>query len=154
MRTFAWFILVLLIFGIISITMKTCSTATRMVNNGVETAYQEFKPEELLRKYEWFKDAHAQLEAKQSNIASYNLRFQDLKESYGKDSNNRTQWSRDDKESYNIWKSEVSGVTASYNDLAAQYNSEMAKFNWRFCNTGTLPQGATEPLPREYVPYK
>ena len=52
-----------------------------------------------------------------------------------------------------IWHSEVAGIKASYNSLAAEYNSQMAKFNWQFCNAGTLPQGATEVLPREHKPY-
>lgn len=154
MRYFGLFLLLLLIFGITSITINTCGTATKMVNNGINTAYKEFKPEELLRKYEWFKDAHAQLDAKQANIAVYNKRFNSLKSSYGKDSNNRKEWTRDDRESFDQWQSELSGVVASYNDLAAEYNSQMSKFNWRFCNKGNLPEGATETLPREYVPYK
>lgn len=41
----------------------------------------------------------------------------------------------------------------SYNSLAADYNSQMAKFNWRFANKGDLPPGATDPLPREFKPY-
>lgn len=30
---------------------------------------------------------------------------------------------------------------------------QMVKFNWRFCNAGTMPQGTGDPLPREYKPY-
>jgi hypothetical protein len=37
--------------------VRTIVTANRMINNGFETAYQEFKPSELLAKYEWFKDS-------------------------------------------------------------------------------------------------
>jgi hypothetical protein len=41
----------------------------------------------------------------------------------------------------------------SFNQLAADYNAQMAKINYAFCNVGQLPQGATTPLPREYKPY-
>ena len=40
-----------------------------------------------------------------------------------------------------------------HNQLCAEYNSAMSKFNYRFTNIGDLPEGATEPLPREYKPY-
>jgi hypothetical protein len=44
------------------------------------------------------------------------------------------------------------GVASSYNDLAARYNSAMAKINWRFANVGDVPAGS-EALPREYREY-
>jgi len=65
----------------------------------------------------------------------------------------RKEWAREDREQFNVWSSEVAGVKASYNSLAAEYNAQMAKMNWRFTNVGMLPQGATQPLPREYKPY-
>lgn len=66
----------------------------------------------------------------------------------------RLDWPKEDREQYNLWTSEVAGVRASYNALAAEYNSQMSKFNWRFTNAGQLPEGATETLPREYKPYE
>ena len=133
-------------------SLSSC-VGCRYINNGVETTYQEFKPQELLRKYEWFKDASAQCDAKLATLQSYESRFDDMKQSYGEDSLKRKNWARDDREQWNVWESEYIGIKASYNDLASQYNSGMSKFNYRFCNKGDLPQGATEPLPREYKPY-
>lgn len=133
--------------------IKGCNLAGDMVNNGVQTAYNEFKPQELLRKYEWFKDASSQCEQKIATLGTYESRFLGLKQSYGKDSLARKNWNRDDREQWNVWQSEYLGVKASYNDLASQYNAAMAKFNYSFCNRGQLPQGATEPLPREFKPY-
>lgn len=37
--------------------------------------------------------------------------------------------------------------------VTAEYNAAMVKFNYAFCNVGTLPQGATTPLAREYKTY-
>jgi len=60
----------------------------------------------------------------------------------------------DVREQVGLWQSEVAGITASYNALAADYNAQMSKINYRFCNVGDLPRGATDPLPREFKPYQ
>ncbi len=65
----------------------------------------------------------------------------------------RINWPRTDLEQYNLWTTELAGVIAAYNSLAAEYNAQMAKENWAFCNVGDLPAGATEPLPREFAAY-
>jgi hypothetical protein len=51
-------------------------------------------------------------------------------------------------------QAEISGMKASFNDLAAEYNAAMVKINFAFINVGQLPQGATEALPREFKPYQ
>ena len=152
MKYFGWTMLILgaLVF---SVLMKTCGTVAKFNNNLQNTVYEQFKPEELLRKYEWFKDASAQLEQKLATLKSYESRFASLKSSYGADSTKRKSWDRADKEQWNVWESEYLGVKSSYNDLSAQYNAAMSKFNYRFCNVGDLPSGATTPLPREFKPY-
>lgn len=114
-------------------------------------AKEEFGPRAILEKYEWFKDAAAQLEKKQADIAVYDGRLTAMNETYK--NLERQKWPREDREQYNIWASEVAGVKASFNTLAADYNAQMAKFNWRFANVGDLPKGANEPLPREFKEY-
>ena len=120
-------------------------------SGAAKVAQQEFGPEAMLEKYEWFKDASAALDAKVANIAVYENRFAKMQKDYGAD---HSKWPRDAREQESIWQSEVAGVIASYNNLAADYNAQMAKFNWRFANKGELPKGADTPLPREYKPYK
>lgn len=112
---------------------------------------QEFGPKAMLEKYSWFKDAAAQLEKKKADVEVYEGRVRRMEETYRETP--RTQWPREDREQYNVWQSEVAGVKASYNTLAAEYNANMAKFNWRFANQGELPPGADAPLPREFKPY-
>lgn len=123
----------------------------RWLDEAQEVVYQEARPETLLRKYSWFKDAAAQLDAKKANIAVNKGRLALMEETYM--GAPRIQWARTDLEQYNLWTSEVAGVIASYNGLAAEYNAQMAKANWAFCNVGSLPAGATEPLPREFATY-
>lgn len=125
--------------------------ALNWFGEAASVAQEEFGPRELLRKYEWFKDAAANLDAIGANIVVYNTRLSSLKEDYG--NTPRSKWDRTDKEQMNLWTQEVAGIRAAYNDLAAEYNAQMAKFNWRFCNKGDLPEGASIPLPREFKPY-
>lgn len=112
---------------------------------------EEFGPREALRKYSWFKDAAAALDEKRANIAVYEQRLTQLEQAYT--GTPRGQWPRDEREQYSVWASECSGVRASFNSLAAEYNAQMAKFHWRFAEVGGLPQGAADPLPREFKPY-
>lgn len=153
MRIFAGVLIFLVIVFFASLGLSTCNTALKMNNNLQETVYEEFKPEELLRKYEWFKDASASLDQKLATLSTYETRFDEIKKGYGKDSTSRAKWVREDREQYNIWLSEYTGVKASYNDLASEYNSAMAKFNYRFTNAGDLPKGADRPVQREYKEY-
>lgn len=124
----------------------------RIASDAVNTAYSEVSPQELLRKYSWFKDASAQLDKKLADIKVYSARQKSLINAYTDKS--RSQWSREDREQSNLWESEVAGVKASYNSLAAEYNASMAKINWAFCEIGKLPPGASITLPRSYKPYE
>lgn len=118
------------------------------VDEAEQVAKQEFGPRAMLEKYEWFKDASAQLDKKRADWIVYEKRRRGLRDSYG--AVPRSGWSRVDVQQDNQWSAEIAGVLASYNDLAAQYNAEMAKVNWRFANVGELPEGVTTSLPREY----
>ena len=117
----------------ISLAMIQCKDAK-------ETAYNEFKVSALLKKYEYFKDLSAAIDKKRADIEVYQTEIS----SYNKD---------DDKFYIEQRKSELLGIIAMHNQLCAEYNSAMSKFNYRFTNVGDLPEGAVEPLPREYKPY-
>jgi hypothetical protein len=124
---------------------------TGWLSEAASVAREEYGPRAMLEKYEWFKDAAAQLDKKRADTQIYEARLIALEQSYEGES--RRDWARSDLEQFNLWQSEVAGVKASYNSLAAEYNSQMAKFNYRFANAGDLPRGASEPLPREFKAY-
>jgi hypothetical protein len=109
-------------------------------------------PALLLKKYEWFKDVLAQCDKKLADIQVYKNRLASMEKSY--EDVPRKDWDRTDKEQFNLWEQEVAGVIASYNGLAAEYNSAMAKINYSFTNVGSLPMGAVEALPREVREYQ
>ena len=140
-----------LLFSVLFIGLSVIGNSLGWFNEALQVTNEEFGPKAMLQKYEWFKDSSAQLDKKRADIQVYQQRFTALKESYG--DTPRKDWDRTDKESFNQWNVEVAGVIASYNSLAAEYNSQMAKFNWRFAETGQLPSGAEQPLPREFKPY-
>ena len=137
--------------GVLSVAFTVLGFVLGWFGEAARVTQEQFGPQALLSKYEWFKDASAALDKKQADIAVYDARFKALKEAYVNVP--RAKWPRDDREQLSIWQSEVAGIKASYNDLASQYNAQMAKFNYRFANVGELPKGADKPLPREYKTY-
>lgn len=139
------------LLALIALVLAVPTVACRWFGEAEDVAYDEFGPKAMLKKYSWFKDASAELDKKLADIKIYEGRMVAMNETYK--NLPRQKWPREDREQYNIWSSELAGVKASYNSLAAEYNSQMVKFNWKFANKGQLPQGATEPLPREYKPY-
>lgn len=136
---------------IVSVVMHGCSTTAGLANNAMDVVAKQVDPSVMLRKYEWFKDASAMCDRKLADISVYEKRLSSLKHEYAGKS--RNEWAREDREQYNIWLSEISGIQASYNALAAEYNANMAKVNYAFCNVGSLPRGAENPLPKEFKPY-
>ena len=122
-----------------------------MFNEAVQVTREEFGPREMLRKYEWFKDAAAQLESKRSNIKASFAREKDLSSQYVGEK--RKDWPEDDRREMGMLRAERVGMLASFNSLAAEYNAAMVKFNYAFANRGELPKGAGEPLPREFKRY-
>lgn len=113
-------------------------------------AKQELGPAAILRKYEWFKDAAAALDAKAASIQVYRKRFDNLKSAYAGAA--RSAWSREDREQSNLWEQELAGIKSSYNRLAAEFNAAHAKIHWAFADLGNVPQGG-KVLPREFREY-
>jgi hypothetical protein len=147
-RAFTRLILPLVALGI---AMSIIGYGLGWFGEAAKVAQDQFGPQAMLAKYEWFKDASAQLDKKQADITVYEGRIKGMDATYQKLP--RQKWPREDREQYNVWSSEVAGVKASFNLLAADYNAQMAKFNYRFANVGDLPKGAGKPLPREYRSY-
>lgn len=146
-----WFLKWGFFLGAAGIALRIVCFPVQYASKAAQVVVHEIDPAVLQQKYEWFKNAHAALDAKVATIRTYEARAGQLKILYGP---NAAKWPRDVREEWSLQASEVAGVIASYNTLAADYNAQMAKWNWRFTNIGGLPQGATEPLPREYAPYR
>lgn len=148
---FTYFVRIILLVATLSAVVGVVGYTMGWFGEAAQVTQEQFGPRALLKKYEWFKDAAAQLDAKRANIEAMQVRVKTLEDQYA--GQKRSSWSRTDAEQYNQWLSEVAGLKANYNDLAAEYNAAMAKFNYRFTNVGDLPAGADKPLPREFKPY-
>jgi two-component SAPR family response regulator len=122
----------------------------RYIRDAQDTVFEQTKLSASLKKYEWFKDAAAALDAKRANLDAYKERMNMLDSTYKGLA--RSAWARDDREQYNVWSSEFAGLKASYNNLAAEYNAAMSKINYAYANVGETPRGSN-PLPREYREY-
>ena len=125
--------------------MWACNMVFNYGSKAAAVVSHEIDPQVLQNKYEWFKDTYAQLEADKANISTLESRMKIVEKMPNPD--------RTDREQLMTWQQEVAGVKAAYNDLAAEYNSEMSKWNYRFTNIGDLPNGASQPLPRNVAPY-
>ena len=128
-----------------------CGMISEWLGGAKEVAQQEFGAKELLRKYEWFKNASATLDKKRADIKVYEASLVNMVADY--EGVKRSEWARTDRENMNQWRAELAGVKASYNSIAGQYNAQMAKANWAFTNKGSLPTGATQVLPRKVRNY-
>jgi hypothetical protein len=129
------------IFGII-IGLIISFSIIRSCGNTADTIHKEFSSSALLKKYEYFKDLSAAIDSKRADLNAYKANLQDYNT---KD--------KDDKFYYEQSKAEAMGILMIYNQLVADYNAGMSKFNYSFCNVGTLPASNLEPLPRQYKPY-
>lgn len=138
------FIVLMLLLGIGGLVFNVISLPLWFASRSVEVVKQQVDPAELLRKYELFKDEAAQLDAKSASIRIKKKQIAEIK---------NQAMDRTNREQLMIWQQELGGMQYSFNTLAADYNAQMAKINYRFTNVGDLPQGATVPLPREYKPY-
>lgn len=137
----ASFAMILLVMGCFVV-----GNSCRAVDEVASVAHEEFGARASLAKYEWFKDAAAQLDKKRADIRVYQAGLDgSAAEWAGKE------MPRDVREERSLRRAEVMGAIASYNALAAEYNAAHAKFNWRFADRGNVPAGSV--LPREFKPY-
>jgi hypothetical protein len=88
---------------------------------GAQVVQEQFGATASLKKYEMFKEWSAQLDAKAATLKSYENRLKELENSYA--GRRRAEWTREDREQYNLWQQYIAGIQASYNTLAAEYNA-------------------------------
>lgn len=135
----------------IGVALAIVGYALSWFGDAAKVAKDEFGPRAALRKYEWFKDAAAALDAKLADIKVYEGRFARLKADHAGKA--RGEWPREDREQANLWESEVAGIKSSFNRLAAEFNAQHAKANWAFADIGNVPAGGRL-LPREFRSYE
>lgn len=125
--------------------IATC-TGCRYERDARDTAFEQFSPSAMLKKYESFKDLLTKLDEKRALILVYDSQIEELKLDNTIDSKEKSY-------QLSLLATERIGAVASYNMIAADYNARMSKFNYRFTNVGDLPESNLEPLPRDVANY-
>ncbi len=138
MKLTAYILLGLIALSVLLFGIRQCNTASNV-------AFKQTNAETVLIRYEWFKDAHNQLNAKLANIQTQEavvkimeLRYAGIK---------ATEWQRADVDSYTNANAALAGIKMSYNNLAAEYNSNMSKVNYVYCK----PTDGSAALPKEFI---
>lgn len=130
LRFIAWLFIVGILFAGASYVFGWFSEAAVVVK-------EEFGPRASLEKYEWFKDCSETILEKQNTIEVYEINTTLMEADYKgvphKD------WDRIDKQQFNQWRAEITGIKASYNKVVKEYNAQSEKFNWDLYNTSDLP---------------
>ena len=134
-RVSLWLIGFAILFSVVGYTLGWFGEAG-------EVAKKEFGPKASLKKYEWFKDAIEQLNAKTDAIAHLQLKIDLYHVKRPKDF---SQWSRQDLERLEVMERELFGLKLSFTQLAAEYNANMEKVNWKYAADGELPRRYTWP---------
>lgn len=131
-----------LVFVIVCTIVGTCAG---FIGNTGKTITEQYSPSVLLKKYESFKDISAAIDKKRADIEVYKETIADL----------RTNSDNSKEDKFNIQQNsaELMGLISMHNQLCADYNAQMSKFNYRFTNAGDLPASNLTPLPREIKPY-
>ena len=132
----------ILIFICVFMCIITFFSMCNLFTDGIKTVENQYKPSVLLKKYEYFKDLSASIDKKNADIQMYQNEISSMQSN-----------DKDDKFYIQQRKSELLGIISIHNQLCAEYNTAMSKFNYSFCNKGNLPETNLNPLPREYKPY-
>lgn len=101
--------------------------------------------------YVALKDAVNILNKKKAEIKIYEKRIKIMEDTYKETP--REYWSETDLTKYYWFNDHIAELKRHYNHKSKNYNTQIAKINWSFCNVETLPKGITTPLPREFVQY-
>lgn len=150
MNRFLSIVAVAILVPIVVVGGSFIITGCRFASNAATTTYNEFSPSALLAKYTEFKTMHSRLAALKATIETLERARETTVSAYGGD---LSKMPRDVRQDLASSSQEIAGTKSGFNRLAADYNRNMSLFNYRFCNIGDLPKGATEVLPREYVSY-
>lgn len=143
----------ILIVGILIVgapILLIMSHATQWFGQATNVIHNEFSPQTMLNRYNWFKDCYSRINSFDANISAYKNTLIETRKTYGEPNT----WPVDVRKDISLQTREINGILSMRNNLASEYNANMAKFQFRFTNVGDLPAGATEPLPREIIEYK
>lgn len=143
------------LFFLIALAISAILFGCRYADEAREVTWQETRPMALMKKYRFFKDLQASIDARQADIEAKKKSLARLEARIA-----RREHAGRDTESLqgeqSLQEQEVYGLIASYNAMAADYNRRMADIGYQFCNRGQMPQGleGETSLKRSFATYK
>lgn len=124
------------------------------INEGAATVVvSNFDPVRMQKVYENLQTLKTDIEKYKVIALTYDDKQQSLMKLYGA---NATAWPKDVRSEYADDDWAKTGALNNYNNLVSQYNGEMSKWNYAFCNIGPAPYGVQgyQPMPKGYREYK
>lgn len=130
MKGWKFALLMISIIGFFSIFAATCN----WLDSGAKVIQNEFSPEAMLKKYEWFKVQSARIQKAQEDIKNLKIES-DVTGQYEKDNGkDHSKWSplalNSYQEELSLNKQQRLAQVSNTNGLIAEYNAQSAKFNW------------------------
>jgi hypothetical protein len=144
--------LLLVIAGFILIGLYITTSSCRFVDDGVETAHQEYDPSAMLKKYEWFKNQSARIQKMDQDITNAKTLRDGIRSQFEADNGkDHKSWDPVTRKQYqdkvDLQDQMVTATVSQRNSIVADYNAQSAKFNWAsFKTNDDLPPTTFEAI--------
>jgi len=125
-------------FSLVVITITTVFGLAGFIGDDVSVVHETYGLRSAKEKYEWFKSAADNINAKRDNINAQKAKIASIYKSY--EGEKRRNWDRVDKENIAVWETELAGMISNHNNLVAEYNAAAKKITWNFARSNELPQ--------------
>jgi hypothetical protein len=127
--------LLLLIVGVILLGIIVTTSSCRWINDGVETAHQEYDPSAMLKKYEWFKNQSQRIQKMDQDISNAKTLRDGIRGQFESDNGkDHKSWDPVTRKQYqdkvDLQDQMVNATVSQRNSIVADYNAQSSKFNW------------------------
>ena len=124
--------------GLIALAiLEVVSWAGHMSSDAATVVSNEIQPSAIQQKYVWFQDQKSAIDKADTDISN-----QIIAAKVKKTSDNRSNWTRTDKEQFSRSIDDIVGVIANRNNLIRDYNSAMSQWQMQYFNVGKWPAGS------------
>lgn len=125
---------VILFIVLLAVVLSVAGWVLGWFSKAGQVAQQQFGPDAMLKKYEWFKEQSAAIKKMEADIDMFKQREQKVKEQYAGYGDDMTKWPPDVRVQYNHAaeqsRDDRLAVTSQRNNLVRDYNAASSKFNW------------------------
>ncbi len=117
-----------------TVVLGTIGSGLSWFGEGARVAKQEFGPQAMLHKYEWFVDQANAVKKMDQDVVIFKQRQVSTKTQYAGYGNDMSKWPLDVRVQYNTaigqTRDDLAAVISQRNNLVRDYNAASEKFNW------------------------